>query len=78
LYHGLLARILATLGSYDQAVTAYLKLLELGVAAEDEVEVRLRLARYFTSTGRTAQAQEQARRILAIDPDNAEARRLLH
>jgi tetratricopeptide repeat protein len=39
--------------------------------------VRLRLARYFGSTGRTAQAQEQARRILAIDPDNAEARQLV-
>jgi hypothetical protein len=72
-----LARFLATIGSNEQAVTTYQKLLELGISRAEEVERRLLLARYFASTGRRAEAQEQARLILAIDPDNAEARKLL-
>ena len=54
-----------------------LKLLELGVAVDEEVDVRLLLARYFASTGRIAQAQEQARRILELNPGNAEAQQLV-
>jgi len=72
-----LARFLATVGSYEPAVAAYLKLLELGVAVDEEVDVRLLLARHFASTGRLAQAQEQARRILELNPGNAEAQQLL-
>jgi hypothetical protein len=72
-----LARFLATVGSNELAVTVYLKLLELGIAADEEVDVRLLLARHFASTGQRALAQEQARRILAINPENAEARRWL-
>ncbi len=72
-----LARFLATVGSYEPAVAAYLKLLELGVAVDEEVDVRLLLARHFASTGRLVQAQEQARRILELNPENAEAQQLL-
>jgi hypothetical protein len=72
-----LARFLATVGSYEPAVAAYQKLLELGVAVDEEVDVRLLLARHFASTGRIAQSQEQARRILELNPGNAEAQRLL-
>ena len=38
---------------------------------------RLLVARYFASTGRTSEASEQARRVLALDPQNTEAARLL-
>ena len=71
------ARFLATVGSAEPAVRAYLKLLELGIVADDEVQVRLLLARHFAATGRTAEAQEQARRILAFNPEQPEARALL-
>jgi len=71
------ARFLATIGLYDPAVATYLKLLDLGVRTSEEVDVRLLLARYFAKTNRLAQAQEQARRILVIAPDNVEARTLL-
>jgi hypothetical protein len=51
----------------------YLKLLELGIPAGDAIDRRLPIARYFASTGR----QGQVRRILALDPGNAQARQLL-
>ena len=71
------ARFLATIGQNEPAVTAYLKLFELGVSPSEELERRLLVARYFASHGRPEQAREQARRMLAIDPENAEARKLL-
>ena len=70
------ARFMATIGRAQPSVEAYLKLLDLGLRGSEEIEIRLRLARYFASTGRRAEAQDQARRVLAIDPANAEALRL--
>ncbi len=67
------ARLLATVGDADGATEAYLKLLELGVARDEEVEVRLILARRFAQTGRDDLARDQARRVLALDPGNTEA-----
>lgn len=71
------ARYLATIGSAEAAVHAYLVLLDLGIPRDDEVDVRLLLARHFAGTGRRSEAEEQARRILAIDPDNGEAQSLV-
>lgn len=71
------ARVQATIGAAGPAVAAYLKLVDLGIAPGEEVERRLLLARYFAANGRRTDAQEQARRILAIDPANVEATNLL-
>ena len=71
------ARLLATADDAEGAVEIYTRLLELGIPARDELEVRLLLARRFASTGRLDQAREQSRRILAIDPENAEVLKLL-
>jgi tetratricopeptide (TPR) repeat protein len=70
------ARVLATIGLAEPAITAYSKLFELGIPAREEVERRLLVMRYLAAHGRSAEAQEQARRILALAPDNAEARAL--
>jgi hypothetical protein len=71
------ARWLATIGQSDGAIKAYTKLLELGIPAAEEIERRLMLGRYFKSRGQLAQAHEQARAILAIEPAHVEARQLL-
>ena len=71
------ARLLATVDDAEGAVEAYTKLLELGIPARDELDVRLLLARRFASTGRIEQAREQSRRILEIDPGNAEVLKLV-
>lgn len=71
------ARFLATVGLNEPAVAAYLRLVDLNISSKEEVERRLLIARYFKSTGHIPQAQEQAHAILAIDPANAEAQRLL-
>ena len=71
------ARFLATVGLAEPAVAAYLKLVELNISDKEEVERRLLIGRYFASTGHVPQAQEQAHKILAIDPSNAEAQKLL-
>jgi hypothetical protein len=71
------ARLLATVGDAEGAVDAYTKLLALHIPADDEIDVRLLLARRFSTTGRGELAREQARRILAIAPTNLEAQRLL-
>jgi tetratricopeptide (TPR) repeat protein len=71
------AGLLATVGDPKGAEEAYLKLLELGVTAGEEIETRLLLARRFAATGRIEQARDQARRILTIDPSNQEAQGLL-
>ena len=67
------ARVLATTGRADAAVAAYMKFLELGAPAADEIDVRLLLARFFTSRGRQQEARDQAYRILAIDAHHAQA-----
>ena len=71
------ARLLATIGDPEGAVEVYTKLLELPIASEDEIEVRLLLARRFAATGRSAMAREQAQRILTLAPSNLEAQGLL-
>jgi hypothetical protein len=71
------ARALATVGRAEPAIKAYLKLVELGIPAAEEIERRLMLARYFAGRSRTTEAQEQARRILVVDPQNSEALRLV-
>jgi hypothetical protein len=70
-------RVEGTIGFNEPAVTAYLKLFELGIPASEEIDRRLLVARYFASRGRLPQAQEQTRRILAIAPDNAEAQQMV-
>jgi hypothetical protein len=71
------ARFMATIGLTEPAVAAYLRLVELNIPEKEEVERRLLIARYFAGAGRAPQAQEQARRVLEIDPSNAEAQRIL-
>ncbi|NQW04684.1 MAG: hypothetical protein HQ485_11730 [Acidobacteria bacterium] len=71
------ARFAAGIGRADAAIAAYLTLIELGIRPTEEIERRLLLARYFVSNNRQAEAREQARGILAIDPQHAEALRLL-
>jgi Flp pilus assembly protein TadD len=58
-------------------VAAYLRLVDLNISTGEEVDRRLLIARYYASTGRLSEASEQARRILAIDPSNADAQSLL-
>ena len=71
------ARFLATIDDPEGAVSAYENLLTLGVAPEEEVDVRLLLARRFAATGRLERARVEARRILTIAPQNGEAQKLL-
>lgn len=71
------ARVLATVGRAEPAISAYLKLVELGIPPAEEIDRRLMLAGYFAGRNRTIEAQEQARKILVIDPENAEALRFL-
>ena len=71
------ARLLATVGDAEGAVDAYTKLLALRIRTDEELDVRLLLARRYSATGRAELAREQARRILAIAPKNVEALRLL-
>lgn len=70
------ARALATVGRAEPAIATYLKLVELGIPASEEIDRRLMLARYFSGRGRVTEAQEQARKVLALDPQNAEALKL--
>jgi hypothetical protein len=70
------ARLLATIGDPEGAVEVYAKLLELPIATEDEIDIRLLLARRFAATGRSAMAREQAQRILTLAPSNLEAQGL--
>ncbi len=71
------ARLLATVGDAEGAVDAYTKLLALPIPTDEEIDVRLLLARRFSTTGRDELAREQARRVLAIAPSNLEAQRML-
>jgi tetratricopeptide (TPR) repeat protein len=71
------ARFLGSIGRHEEAVNAYLRLADLNISQDEEVEWRLLAARYYASTSRLQQASEQARKILAIDPSNADAQSLL-
>jgi len=71
------ARLLATAGDAEGAVDAYTKLLALGIRTDEEIDVRLLLARRYSATGRSELAREQAERVLSISPGNLEAQRLL-
>jgi hypothetical protein len=71
------ARFLGTIGQTEAAVNAYSRLVDLNISRDEEVQWRLLIARYYASTSRLPQASEQARRILAIDPSNADAQALL-
>jgi hypothetical protein len=71
------ARLLATIGDPESAADVYSNLLQLHVATDEEIDVRLLLARRFAATGRSELAREQAKSILAIAPSNLEAQRLL-
>jgi tetratricopeptide (TPR) repeat protein len=70
-------RFLGRIGRTEDAVAAYLRLVDLNISTGEEVDRRLLIARYYASTGRLSEASEQARRILAIDPSNADAQSLL-
>jgi hypothetical protein len=71
------ARLLVAIGDPAAAVDVYNRLLALHIRADEEVDVRLLLARRFSATGHEEMAREQAKRILAISPSNLEAQRLL-
>lgn len=71
------ARFLGSIGRTEDAVNAYLRLVELNISQDEEVEWRLLIARYYAATSRLPQASEQARKILAIDPSNTDAQALL-
>jgi hypothetical protein len=71
------ARFLGSIGQTETAVNAYLRLVDLNISQDEEVQWRLLIARYYASTARLPQASEQARRILAIDPSNTDAQSLL-
>jgi hypothetical protein len=71
------ARFLVTIGDPQAAVDVYNELLKLHIPTDEEVDVRLLLARRFAATGQAELAREQAKRILAIAPSNLEAQRLL-
>jgi tetratricopeptide (TPR) repeat protein len=71
------ARFLGRIGRTDAAVAAYLRLVDLNIPTDEEVDRRLLIGQYYASTGRLAEASEQARRILAIDPSNADAKALI-
>jgi hypothetical protein len=71
------ARFLATVGFAEPAIEAYKVLVQLGITKAEEVDVRLRLARYFVNRERLAEAREQTQRILALDPANRDVAGLL-
>lgn len=71
------ARLLATVGDPEGALEAYTKLLALRIRTDEELDVRLLLARRYSATGRAELARVQAKRILAIAPGNVEALSLL-
>lgn len=71
------ARFLGSIGQTEAAVNAYSRLVELNISPDEQVQWRLLMGRYYAATGRLPQAAEQARRILAIDPSNADAQTLL-
>jgi hypothetical protein len=70
------ARLLATVGDADGAAETYTTLLTMPIPSRDEIDVRTLLARRYAATGRMDEARSQARRILALDPANAEAQKL--
>ncbi len=71
------ARFLATVGDEEGAAETYAKLFELGIPADEEIDLRFRIAKHFSETGRIERARQELRRILEIDPGNAEAQNLL-
>jgi hypothetical protein len=71
------ARLLATLGDDDAAAEAYERLVALGVPKAEEIEVRLLLAKHDAGAGRRDKAGVELRRVLDLDPYNAEAQQRL-
>ena len=71
------ARLLATIGDPEGAAEQFTRVLELGVPVAEEIDIRLRLARFFAATGRAERARAELTRVLALAPDNREAREML-
>ncbi len=69
----LLARVHRKQGDPVRAIAAY----RMALWARGDTEVRLELARYLAELGRTGEAQGEARRVLATEPDNEAARKLV-
>jgi Flp pilus assembly protein TadD len=68
-----MARAYLAKGEKDKALNE----LQMSLWCHDDNAVRLQLARALWDIGRGSQAQAEARKILATDPKNAEARALL-
>lgn len=62
---------------FQRNFTDALKYLEEAVRADDCAPLRVELADLYSSLNQGAQAEEQARKALSLDPGSAEARRLL-
>lgn len=58
---------------FDPAIEAYATALESNAQA---VDVRLQLAKAYFESGRKQDAQKELAAVLAVEPDNAEAKRL--
>ena len=71
------ARLLAVLGDADGSVEEYHRLIGMGITRREERDVRLSLARYFSQAGRRQELEQEAARVIEIDPGNAEAKTLL-
>ncbi len=71
------ARLLATIGDAEGAAEQFSKLLALGVSRTEEIDTRLRLAKYFSGSGRVERAREELKRVLKIAPGNLEAQEQL-
>jgi tetratricopeptide (TPR) repeat protein len=70
--HRQLARVHRRRGDTDKAVAE----MRMSLWCRDDVALRLELAGLLSSAGRPAEAKAEARRVLAADPSNGEARRL--
>ena len=68
----MLARVRRKEGDSVRAISAY----RMALWARGDTDVRLELARYLAELGRAPEAQGEARRVLATEPDNEEAKKL--
>jgi len=71
--HLLIGRIHLRGGRFGDAVDA----LKISLWSEETVAGRIALAEAFLKAGNSAQARSEAERALALDPDSADAKRLL-
>jgi hypothetical protein len=71
------ARRRATIGDAEGSAEQYARLIQLGIPAAEEADIRLRLAKLYRSTGRAEQSRRELDRVLEISPDNREAQEMI-